>query len=238
VANDPQLPTALAGYPAGERDEFFDDLAGGLHTMAQPLTILRSSIALLEVASESLAPRPRCLEISSRQIERVCGIFQALQNLVASQMEPATPAPMDLQARLARVVEDQAAAYRQRGVEIVLIHPDSLPQVLADGSRTEQSLSALLETALSISAEGDKVEVVLSLADDFAATVVLAERGRKLNSGELLNLSVVKANMLSQHGKYQLTEKPFRVTLRLPLCKSEEALLTASVYGSPARSSL
>jgi signal transduction histidine kinase len=237
VANDSQLPAALAEYLAGEREEFFDDLADGLHAMAQPLTILRSSIAMLVLASESVKPQHRCLEISSRQIDRVCGMFESLQNLIASQLEPANLAPTDLKSLLTRVAEDQTAAFRQRGVQIVVIHPDSLPQVLADASRTEQTLSTSLETALSISTEGDKVEVVLSQADEYIATVVTVERGRKLNSSELLNLSVVKANMLSQRGRYQLAEEPFRVTVALPLCKHEEALFTASAYSSSAQGS-
>jgi light-regulated signal transduction histidine kinase (bacteriophytochrome) len=222
VANTSNLSAAVAGAFDEEQDGFYTDLADGLHAMAQPLTILRSAVAMLSLANEPGVPRHRCLDISARQIERVCDLFASLQDLVASRLEPASSAPMDLQALVTRMMEDRAAAFRERGIKIVAMRRDPLPLVLGDAQRAELAIAAVLEVALSASAQADEIEIQTRREGNFVELIVAhrQDRGRNLNAGELVNLSVAKANILSQQGKYLGSTEPFRVSLALPICES------------------
>jgi hypothetical protein len=201
---------------AGEQDGFYADLADGLHAMAQPLTILRSAVAMLSFANEPEVPRHRCLDISVRQVERVCDLFASLQNLVASRLGLADAAPLDLRALLTQKVEDRVAQFRERGVELALVDANLLPPALGDARRTEEAISAVLEIALAVASQGERIEIRRTRASDFIEVVVGGGQGRRLNSGELLALSVAKANLLSQRGQYRFTAEPFCVTLALP----------------------
>ncbi len=216
MATASDLPTVTGEFEV-EQDGFYADLADCLHAMAQPLTILRSAIAMLSLANESEAPRHRCLDISSRQVDRVCNLFASLQTLVASRLESACSAPTDLKALLSQTVEDQTPAFRERGVDLATAQMDPLPPALGDVQRTEQAISAALEVALSASSQGDRIEIRANRVGRFIEVIVAGEQCRSLNSGELVNLSVVKANILSQRGQYRLSAEPFCVTLALPV---------------------
>jgi signal transduction histidine kinase len=223
MAQGSDLLTASAEELQGDRDGFCADLADGLHALAQPLTILRSAIAMLSLANDPETPRHRCLDISVRQIERTCSLFASVQDLVSSRAEAASSAAVDVNALLTQAIDDCAPAYRELGVEVIAPHQDSIPQVFGDSHRTERALSASLEAALSISSEGDTVEISVLWPNDFVEVVVAnAPRHRRnLNASERLHLSVAKANVLSQHGKYEFAEEPFRVTLALPISKTD-----------------
>lgn len=207
-----------------DRDGFYSDLADGLHAMAQPLTILRSAIAMLGLAAETdEARRQRNVEISARQIDRACSLFASLQNLVAAKMEAANSATMDLQVLLSRVREGLTTAYEEQGVSIMVSPEGTVPEVVGDAQRTELAIAALLEAALSVSGRGEKVEIGVSESGGFCEISTLAapsSRGR-LNSGELLHLAVAKANMLSQEGRYTFADEPLRVKISLPVSKAE-----------------
>lgn len=208
----------LTGECAGEQDGFYTDLADGLHALAQPLTILRSAVAMLSLADEPEAPRHRCLDISVRQVDRVCSLFTSLQNLVASRLGAADRESLDLKALLTQKVEDTASLFRARGIELALVHANPLPPALGDAQRTEEAISAVLEVALSAASQGDKIEIRTRREGNSVEVIVAGgqERGRSLNSGELLTLAVAKANLLSQHGEYRFSAEPFCVTLALP----------------------
>lgn len=215
VTNGSDL-TQRTGDCTGGQDGFYADLADGLHAMAQPLTILRSAVAMLSFANEPEVPRHRCLDISVRQVERVCDLFASLQNLVASRLGIADAVPLDLKALLMQKVEDRAAQFRERGVELALVHANLLPPALGDARRTEEAISAVLEVALAVASQRERIEIRIARQSDFIEVVVAGGQGRRLNSGELLALSVAKADLLSQRGEYRFTAEPFCVTLALP----------------------
>jgi light-regulated signal transduction histidine kinase (bacteriophytochrome) len=215
---DSASPAALTGP---ERDWLSAELADGLHALAQPLTILRSAIGMLALSKEEDASRQRFLDLSVRQIDRTCALFESVQDLVALQLEPASQLPVDLQALFLRIVEEQASAYQAAGVELVANSADFQPRISADPQRTEKAIAASLATALSISARGDRIEMNVTRSGDSIEVVIAGSRGRgrTMNSSERLNLAVAKANILSQQSRYHFAEEPFCVTLALPVCK-------------------
>jgi signal transduction histidine kinase len=223
MANCADGREALNNEIVGDHDGFYADLADGLHAMAQPLTILRSAIAMLSLSTDDGASRRRSLEVSARQIERACRLFASIQDLVVSRLEPARRVPIDLEAILSGVLEERTAAFRERGVEIVAPHSGSPTSLLGDAQRTAQAISALLETALNVSSPGDKIEIGIIRRSQFVELIVAGvnQQLRRLTSADWLSLSVVKAEIRSQQGRYQFTDEPFRVTLSLPVRQRE-----------------
>src|ERR1700761_7165629 len=96
-------------------DTFYSDLATGLHAMAQPLTVLRSVAAAITMPGMEAADRQRYAAISAEQVERACGIFLSLQNLLIATQNEAVVAPIDIATLLAPVVKDQKQVLSQAG---------------------------------------------------------------------------------------------------------------------------
>ena len=206
--------------PAEDDPGFYADLADGLHAMAQPLTIVRSAIAMLGRAGAGGPDQQRYLELATRQIDRTCATFVTLQNLVALKLEPANPGAIDLRALLTRMIEDRRAAFRENGIEITATAPELLPSVLADADRTEQALAAVLDTAAAVCLHGDSLAIRTSQTDELVVVQVAGERGPHgdMSAARRLSLSLAKASVLSQCGRYRMVEEPFCITFALPAC--------------------
>lgn len=186
--------------------------------MAQPLTILRSSVPALAAVDVTPAKRQRYLELSIRQVQRVCALFDCLQDLVVTAQAQPDCAPFDFAAMVATVADDHRLAFQEREVELRVQLPGDLPAALGDASRTRQALTAGFTAAALVSASGDVIEVAATARNRRVELVLQIDRvhGIRLESQERLNLRLAQANIASQRGDYECTEDPFRVRLALP----------------------
>lgn len=207
-----------------QHERFCAEVAEGLHALAQPLTILRSAIALLAVAKENGGDCARYVELSARQIDRTCKLFASVQGLVASSTAPAEPEPIDIESLLARMVTNRSHTLDEVGIGLAAAAMKSPATAFGDPQRTEQALSAAFETAVSVSSAGDVVKVDSSVSDGFLefSFESTSKRDNNLKSSDRLNLSLAKANILSQQGRYEFTAEPFRISLALPVHEPEE----------------
>jgi len=194
-------------------------MSQGLHAMAQPLTILRSAVAALTAPGVTAVDRKRYLELSIQHVERTCGLFECMQELVIASQIQADCEPVDLSEVLAEVVEDQKAALETSGVALRIDTPTGLPPVQGEMARTLQALTAALKIAASVSSPGGLVELLVTVRNGFVELILQTRRvhGRLLNSAERLSLALAEANIRSQQGKYDCVEDPLRVFIALPL---------------------
>lgn len=201
-----------------EQKDFCADMADGLHALAQPLTILRSAITLMAAAKENGADCTRYMNLSAVQIERTCRLFASLQGLMASRLAEADPELIDMGELLTRVIKERSHTLDSLGIVFSADIPATPATVLGDVQRTEQALSAAFETVISVSSAGDVVQVDSSVSNGFleCAFQSTSRQDNSLKSSDRLNLSLTKANMLSQQGRYELTLEPFRISLALP----------------------
>lgn len=218
------MPKALerghtAAAEAGDLQRFYAEMANGLHAMAQPLTILRSTMVACTLPGMTEDNHRRYLDISVEQVERACGLFQSLQQLVLAHQIEAHCTQVDLMEWLAPVMEDQKALLDGSGVTIKVVKSDDLPFLLADKNRMLQALYAALQIAASFSSSGDIIELLVTRKDRFVELIVQNGRthGRRLNSSERLRLSLAEANIRSQQGEFECTDDPFRVSMELPV---------------------
>jgi hypothetical protein len=209
----------------GEHEQFCAEVAEGLHALAQPLTILRSAIALLATAKENGGDCARYMELSARQIDRTGRLFASVQGLVASSTAPAELEPIDMESLVARMVAGRSHSLNQAGIGLAAPALKLPAAAFGDPQRTEQALSAAFETAVSVSSAGDVVKVDSSVSDGFFefSFETTAKQDNNLKSSDRLNLSVAKANILSQQGRYEFTLEPFRISLALPVHQQEIA---------------
>jgi hypothetical protein len=207
------------GPTLGPQDlsQFFAALAEGLHAMAQPLTILRSSVPALATGDLDPAKRQRYGDMSVRQVQRVCALFDCLQDLVVTAHTPAECAPINLASLVANAAEDRRNAL-QAGVELRVQLPGNLPLALGDASRLHQALAAGFSAASLVAAAGDVIELSATARDRRVEVVLHIDRvnGIRMESQDLLTLRLAHANMVSQQGDYEFTGDPFRLLLALP----------------------
>jgi light-regulated signal transduction histidine kinase (bacteriophytochrome) len=203
--------------------QFFAHMTEGLHAMAQPLTILRSSVPALAGVDVSPAKQQRYLELSVRQVQRACSLFECLQDLVVASQTPADCEPIDLSAMVAAVAEGQQATLQELGIELRVQLPGDLPLALGDATRTRQALTAGLAAATLVSVSCDVIHITAAACNQRVVLILEIDRihGIRLESHERLNLRLAQTNMLSQQGDYECTEDPFRVRLAVPCLPAE-----------------
>lgn len=213
--------TSVAGPEAAhpERARFYADLVNGLHALAQPLTILRSTMEVLTLPAAGIVDQRRYLEISARQVARTCAMFSSLQDLVETQLIEAQRVQFDLWRLLTPLIEDQRRILGASGVGLVVTRADPQAPIRGDASRTEHALAAVLRLAGSVSGRGDVIELRAVRNEDYLELTFenTHSHGKRMDSSDRLSLAVAEANILSQNGRYAAVEDPFCVSLALPL---------------------
>jgi len=218
------LDGEVSSVADGEQQaRFFANMSEGLHAMAQPLTILRASVAASAALGIDPLKQRRYLDLSTQQMERACSLFEVLQDLVIASQIEADRATIKLADLLAAVAKDQGIAFQAAGVELRMVTSSELPTIRGDANRTRQALSAVLKLAASVSVAGDVVKLLASVRDAHVELIIQNDRvhGKPLNSSERLSLSLVQVNILSQQGEYEHAEDPFCTRMALPIQFSE-----------------
>lgn len=207
------------GADVSELGRLYANLSNGMHTMAQPLTVLRSAVAACAMPGLTEEARQFYLNVSSEQVERACAQFQSMQELLIATQIPAACVPIDLSELLVFLAESQKEICGESGVGVEIVASETLRPILGDKERMLQSLVAVLRIAVSLSKSGDTVALLVTSRKDAIALTVQNKHthGRNLSSSERLSLSVAETNILSQSGSYELMPDPFRVTLTLPI---------------------
>lgn len=205
--------------PPSELDVFRRQVNDGLHAMAQPLTVLRSAVAMLSRPQIAEATRLDYLELASAEMERTCRLFADLSGLIAAASSEAVQSQFDLWSLLAPLIDACEAMLREIPAEIRLSAPGLRATILGDAERTEQALSAVTMVMIAAAAPGDLVQVETTCRDGFLRLAFRNERSshRQVSSADRLKLSVARASVLSQQGTFTFSEHPLLVTVALRL---------------------
>jgi len=218
----PRTSPECEGSPDLRYDEcgrFCGGLDDGLHAMAQPLTILRSALAMLTLPQTSEARQRYYLETACAQVERACRLFEGVRSLVAVRLGEAEQSSFEIWDLLAPMIEVQSELLRESMIEIRLSNPGFRTTVVGDAERTEQALSAILSAAAAVASRGDVIELDASQHGMFLRIDVRnsGSKDTRLDASNRLGLSLAEANVLIQQGHYEFSEDPFCVSLALPL---------------------
>lgn len=202
-------------------DELCKDLMQALHTASQPLTILRASLDLTNLAGRSEEEMRRLLKQTEHEVERLCLIFGYIQQFVLVGSIDAQVATESLPDLVAHTVEGVDLLFAEAGISLTVkdIKPTS-PLILLDGSRFEYALSAILLVALGVAARGDVVTVSGTPPGTTIEIAILPTSVKTMSSQTRLSMALAAANLRSQGAALTWQENPFSVQIVLPMAES------------------
>jgi len=232
---------AQPGCPYGNRldrqSRVFEDLANGLHAMAQPLTVLRGALGALTLRVTSAAEERRYLEMSTKQVERMSDLLFCLQSFLDSTESKSDCTQVDLGGLIDLILEDLDSVVRNAGVKIAVEGLVQTVCVWGDAERIEQGIAAALKTIVSLCSQSEEILLsVLSIGDEVELVMRKAGRqDRTLSSFDRVNLALAEANIRSQRGRYRLVQDPLCVAIILPAQQSEQTACGIRSGEAPAQ---
>ena len=198
-------------------EKFCSNLSRGIHAAAQPLTILRASLDRQLIDRMSIGELRTLAASSAMEVERVCVLFNCLQQFVITDsIKPhliATP----LLPLLATVVDGVNLLFEKDGMFLRLTAPDVCQPVLIDTARTLQALSSVLLTAHAVSRANDTVELIATSSRTVIRVVVRNANSYvdPLSAEASLGMALAEASIRSQQGRFTWCLQPFTAQIDL-----------------------
>jgi hypothetical protein len=188
-----------------------------MHAAAQPLTVLLASLS--KGATDGMgADELRKLTASSAvQVQRLCSLFDCLQELVTAESIEPRLSPTPILPLLDQLTGGVNLLFQRGGITLSGTMPDTCRPALIDRARTLQALSRVLLIARAISTAGDTVELIVSFSAVGVCIVVrnLNSSIDVLNAEASLSIAVAETNMRSQQAGFSWSLRPFTVQIEL-----------------------
>jgi hypothetical protein len=227
------------GTEAAQAAELHASLLGGMHAMAQPLTLLRAHFYLAELsaAGASGAGQPMGVDAAAA-VDHLCTIFRLMQALVEVQSVQARAAVTPLSRVLGLLAEDAEAVFAGWGLRLDMGPArafaaiesggagDRLPGVLIDLKRTRQAMASTLHVVRECSPRDSAVMCSLSGGDGWIELGLRPEAPvagfsmEDWDEGTRLHLALARAGMQAQQAIFILVPEPFAVSIRMPVADS------------------
>jgi hypothetical protein len=203
--------------PPAASETILSQLLQGMHSTAQPLTILLASLSNANTDQMNTVELRRLTESSAVQVQRVCTLFRYLQQLILVETTKARLCSTPILPLVAHVVEGVDLLFRKAGVSLSLSMPGRCQPVLIDRARTIQALTSVLLIAHAVSRAADTVDLILASTPDMVQIMIrnLNSRATRMNAEGSLSMAVVEANICSQQAGFSLTLQPFEVQVEL-----------------------
>jgi hypothetical protein len=206
--------------PSPTMDALCKDLVQGLHAAAQPLTILKASLDPTNHAEQSTEEMRRLLKQSAKEVDRLCLLFNYLQQFVAIESTKAESEIQNLPNLLTHTIEGIDLLFIDAGVRLVIEDIEQLlPFALLDSSRFEYALSTILLIALGLATKGDEIFVTSSSPGDFiqVRTRQPLSAAHTMGADNRLSMALAAANLRSQGAALTWQENPLTVHIALPV---------------------
>lgn len=166
-----------------QKSEF---LATVSHELRTPLTSIRGALHVLLTEAPGAEVQREFLGIAQQNGERLLRLIGNLLDL--AKMEGGHLAldrrPVDLGEVIRTSVETLREAAREKGIEIQLLQPQSLPKVLADEDHLKSVVLNLLDNAIKFSDQAGRVRIEVADAGT-GAQVTVVDAGPGVPADEL-----------------------------------------------------
>jgi hypothetical protein len=192
-----------------------------LHAVSQPLTILRAGLGLSEVTGLSVEDLRTIFRRSSKEVERLCVLFDYVQKFVEVESIESEPEIEDLSGLVKRALEGVNLLFAVAGVALTCQNDgEAIRSVLVDSSRVEQALAGILIVRLGQALRGD--EVIVRIHGPGACIEVVVESALAGVAGTVvanarLSMALAAANLRSQGAHMTWKDNPFSVQITLPV---------------------
>lgn len=174
---------------------FYDALAEGLHAMAQPLTILQSCVLIAAKPELAKMATPEMLGDMAGEVERICGLFRCLQDLVGANGGDGRRSKVEVGNLVLSSIQTTEPRLRGSGVSFEASGLEGLRAVWLDGARARQGWASLLEAALLAVSPGGTVRIAGECSGE-AVLVTIEGEGGKRETGSVLRLKMTVAKAL------------------------------------------
>jgi hypothetical protein len=194
------------------------NLAQGIHAAAQPLAVLLASLSKSHTDRMNSDELRELTASSAVEVQRVCTLFSCLQQLVMAESIKPQLSLTPILPLLAYAADGVNLLFRQDGISLSSVVPDTCPPVLINRARTLQALSRVLLIVHGLSSAQDAVELIASPSANAVQIIVrnLTLSLAVINAEASLSMAVAEANMRSQQAGLSLSLQPFTVRIELP----------------------
>jgi hypothetical protein len=207
-----------SGESSSASEILCSNLAKGIHAAAQPLSVLLASLSKGHTDWMNSDELRELTASSAVEVQRVCTLFNCLQQLVIAESIKPQLSPTPILPLLGFAVEGLSLVFQQNGITLSSVVPDTCPLVLINRVRTLQALSRVLLVVHGLSGVQDVVELIASCSANAVQIVVrnlhLSVAG--INPEASLSLAVAEADMRSQQAGLSVSLQPFTVRFDLP----------------------
>jgi len=212
--------TQFAEPESDAQVQLCEDFDLALHSMAQPLTVLRGALGALALRGSTASDADRYVELSNKQVDRICNLMSGMRGLVDAVQFDAVCTPTTLWELIGSILDREASEIGQAGLRISTEKTDDEVRILADPFRVEHAVKAVLRVASSSSSNGGEICLSVDRCDGFAELMIQHTNGnrKELSSIDRVYLSLAEANIRSQRGLFRTVADPFSVSMKLPLC--------------------
>lgn len=216
--------------------QLIEEMANGLHAMAQPLTILRGTLWTLSL-QENSTENSRYLELSNQELQRLCDLMTGLQKLFDAHQSAAACTGFDVCELATTVAGNSYAPLQKSRQTLVLERPEEPIYAFGDLARTEYALQIAIKISAVISPADETIKLIILPRDGHVALVVrnISNKGKQVGSFERFFLSLIKTSIESQRGTYEYASDPFCVTLTLPAQPANSMGGAAMEAASPSK---
>ena len=190
------------------------NLSRGLHAIAQPLTILRAGLGIGLASTMSLDELRELAASSYVEVERVCGLFDYLQQLVVIGSVKPNLIAAQILPLVANAADGVRVLFEHNGMVLSSTLPDACDPVLIDKVRTHRALSSVLLIVHGLSHARDNVELIVSSSSSNSIQIVVRNPDlylEKLSEEASLSMALADANIRSQQAGFSWGLQPFSV---------------------------
>ena len=219
----PRSPSFYEGASLG----LLDALSEGMHSMAQPLTVLRATLEVASGNASCISHYQRAIDSSLIEVSRLVETMGFVQELVRIARDIKTPEPVCIGTVVSQVVEDLRCVLDDAEVSLKLGVPPDTPAVLAVPIGLRQCLFHLVQQAQSGAGRGDVIDLCAHADANEVHLVVGAEwnnlrshmtsGGARRSVPEARRMTLAEALASAQNVSLQWQAHPFVACLRLPV---------------------
>lgn len=193
------------------------NLALGLHAFAQPLAILRAKLFPESISAMNPEELEKLALDSAAQVERLCTLFNYLQELVLAESAEPQLSAVEIRPLLENAIDGVDLWFRDAGFQL-LLHIDVAVSVLADHAKLSQSISAALLIMHGLCTAGDSVTVS---ADQEAGSIAIRitnehAQAEMMRAETRLALAVIETNLRKQGGCFTCGLDPLILEILVP----------------------
>lgn len=219
------------------------------HDLRTPITRARTRLEDAALHAENPDDLRAAIERATQDLDGIVAVFQALLRIaeIEAGSRRSSFAQFDLAPLLAEVADLYSAVAEERGIDLRLEAPESLPSY-GDKAMIQQAIANLVDNAVKFSPDGGTVRLAASVSamvfvavEDRGAGIPMTERDRvtdrfyrgetaRSSPGSGLGLSLVLAVAQLHGGNLRLEDnRPgLRAVLALPLAEAAEGRHIAS----------